>query len=337
MKNPYGNIGVLARVAAARVTGRSCPLSVAFITTYRCNFTCEYCDVWRLREEDLSTGNALRMIDEFADLGMRSLSFTGGEPLLREDIGELISYARGRGVHTTVFTNGSLVERNIRRLRGVGTLVVSLDGPPEVHDRQRTEGTYGEVVAGIRAARAAGLQVLTNTVITKENVDLIPWMAGEAERLGVKMMFQPVLPYPFSSLASRISEFAPEQSAYAGALKKLKELKGKGKTIAHSSGYLRHISAPVWERNRRKCWAGRLYCAVTPAGEVAPCYTVFNSRHWPSGLELGFGAAFRQIGDFSCNGCYSPLAERDLLYSLRPGPLFRALVAPASTEGAWVS
>ncbi|MBW7956605.1 MAG: radical SAM protein [Deltaproteobacteria bacterium] len=327
MNNSRGKIRAVARAAAARLSGRRVPLSVAFITTYRCNFTCEYCDIWRLREEDLSTRDALGMIDEFSSMGMQSLSFTGGEPLMRDDLGELISHASGRGVNTVVFTNGSLVEKSIRSLRGLTTLVVSLDGPPGVHDRLRMEGTYGDVVAGIRAARRAGLRVLTNTVLTRENLDHIPWIVDEAARLGVGMMFQPVLPYPFSSIEARIGAIAPKAPAYAEALRKLRELKRKKRHIVNSSEYLSHISIPAWERNSRKCLAGRLYCAVTPAGEVAPCYTVFGSRNWPSGLDLGFGSAFREIGDFSCNGCYSSLAESDFLYSLRPGPLLRAVVS----------
>lgn len=327
MHKPRARIRALARAAVSRLTGRRYPLSVDFITTYRCNFTCEYCDVWRLRSEDLSTVDALGMIDEFSSLGMRSICFTGGEPLMRGDLGELISRAAGRGVHTIVFTNGSLVRKNVRMLRSVGTLVVSLDGPPDVHDRMRMEGTYGDVVDGIRAARGAGLKVLTNTVLTRENLDHLPWMVDEAERLGVGMTFQPVLHYPFSSLAQRIGAVAPERPSYSDAMRRLKSFKRKKGHIANSSEYLSHISTPEWERNRRKCQAGRLYCAVTPAGEVAPCFALAYSRNWPSGLELGFGRAFRETGDFGCNGCYSSAAECDFHYSLRPGPLIRAVMS----------
>lgn len=307
--------------------GRRYPLSVEFITTYRCNFTCEYCDIWRLRSADLPTADALGMIDEFSSIGMRNICFTGGEPLMRNDLGELISHAGGRGIRTTVFTNGSLVRENVRTLKGVGTLVVSLDGPPDVHDRLRMEGTYGEVVAGIRAARRAGLKVIINTVLTSENLDHLPWLVDEGERLGVGMTFQPVLHYPFSSIAPRIGAITPERSSYSEAIRKLKSFKRKKGHVVNSSEYLGHISAPDWERNGRKCLAGKLYCAVTPAGEVAPCFTLSYSSNWPSGLELGFGRAFDEIKDFGCNGCYSSVAESDFFYSLRPGPLIRAVMS----------
>lgn len=319
------DIAFASRVAMAHVLRKRYPLSVTFICTYRCNFTCEYCDVWRYRDEELSTVEALSMIDEFASAGLRRFSFNGGEPLLRGDLGELIARCREKGVFTTMFTNGTLVEANIKKLKPLDILVVSLDGPKEVHERQRMANTYERVIGGIKAAKKAGLNVWTNTVITRDNIGHLPWLVEEAKRLGVRMIFQPVLHYSHSSDKSRINGISSGYDEYKGLISKLKDLKRKGAPIVHSLEYLEYIKVPVWSINKRKCWAGRLYCAVTPRGEVAPCYPVFNSREWPSGLKLGFLNAFEQIGAFTCNGCYCALVESDFLYSLRPSAVFNIL------------
>lgn len=311
------NLGFISRVALAHLLGKRYPLSVTFISTYRCNFTCDYCDVWRFREKEMSTREAFKMIDEFADMGMKRLSFNGGEPLLRHDIGELIGYSKSRGVFTTMFSNGSLVEANVDKLKGLDILVISLDGPKNVHEGHRMKNTYEKVVAGIKTAKKSGINVWTNTVITKDTASHIIPLVEEAENLGVRMMFQPVLHYSHSSGSSAIRSLSSTDRAYAGLIARLKELKRNGAPIMHSEEYLDYIKVPDWSINKRKCWAARLYCAVTPNGDVAPCYPLFNSREWPSGLTLGFKRAFLDIGKFTCSGCYCALVESDFLYSFR--------------------
>lgn len=325
IKNIGKNLSFASKVATANLLGHRYPLSVTFISTYRCNFTCDYCDVWRFRDGEMTTDEALSMIDEFASMGMRRFSFNGGEPLLRPDIGELVSRCRSKGVFTTMFSNGSLVARNVEKLKDLDILVISLDGPKEVHDSQRMKGSHAGVLEGIRAAKGAGINVWTNTVITRENLDYLPEMVEGAKGLGVKMIFQPVLRYSHSSDASRIKGLASDDSEYMETIEKLKALKRKGAPIVHSLDYLDHIKVPVWKVNKRKCWAGKLYCAVTPTGDVSPCYPVFNSRRWPNGLAMGFGKAFHEIGRFGCDGCYCALAESDFLYSFRVGAVLNLM------------
>ena len=319
------NMGFVSKIAAANLFGKRYPLSVTFISTYRCNFTCEYCDVWRFKEKEMTTGEVISMIDEFRSLGMKRFSFNGGEPLLRDDLGALISHCRRLGVFTTMFSNGSLVAKNTAKLKDLDILVVSLDGPASVHDAQRMADTHAKVIEGIKAAKAAGINVWTNTVITRDNLDYLPDLVENARTLGVKMIFQPVLSYSHSSDRGRIDGLSSEDTDYRNAIERLKELKKKGAPIVHSLEYLDYIKVPVWAINKRKCWAAKLYCAVTPTGDVAPCYPVFNSRKWPNGLQKGFGAAFRELGSVECNGCYCALVESDFLYSLRLGAVLNLL------------
>lgn len=325
MKKVGKNIGFASRVALCHLLKRRYPLSVTFITTYRCNFRCRYCDVWTYKVREMDTLEVLSMMDEFAAMGTRRFSFNGGEALLREDIGELVAYSKRKGFFTTLFSNGVLVPGLVDKLKPLDILSVSLDGPGDVHDAQRMKGTFEEVVEGIRAAKAAGINVWTNTVLTKENLSRTEELVELASGLGVRMIFQPVLQYSHSTDSGSIDDLAAPDGEYARAVDRLKELKRKGAPIVHSDEYLDYIKVPLWSENPRRCWAGELYCAVTPSGEVAPCYPVFNSGRWPSGVDLGFRSAFEKASRRPCTGCYCALVETDFLYSLRIGAVVNLL------------
>ncbi len=250
------------------------------ISTCRCNFMCAYCDIWRLRDDEISTSQAIAMIDEFYSLGMRRLRFDGGEPLMRDDIGELISHAVKKGVSTALATNGSLVEQNIEKLSLLDSLVVSLGGPAFVHEKERMEGSYSQVIAGIRSAKDAGLDVSVNVVLTKGNIAYLTEMAEDAASLGVRMTFEPIHAFAHASNRYYLEAISPGPAEYRDALGVVESLRKGGAPV--------EIKKP----GAKGCSCTGYSCAITPAGEVAPCEHVFYSRRWPSGLLMGYAGAF---------------------------------------------
>ena len=285
MKDLLSKTGAFSRTAAAAALNRRYPLSVTMISTYRCNFMCAYCDIWRLKEDELTTSQALRMIEEFQTLGMRRLCFDGGEPLMRDDIGDLITQAKKKGVFTTLVTNGSLIEKNLRKLKGLDVLNVSLGGPAEVHERQRMEDSYWQVLAGIRSAKSAGLAVKVTVVLTKANIAYLPEMAEDSGKLGVMMTFEPVAAFAHASHWYNISSLSPGPAEYREALGVLEMLRKRGAPVAINMA-----------AEKSRCCSGRFSCAVTPSGDVAPCHHLFYSRKWPNGLSMGFEEAFNSMG-----------------------------------------
>jgi MoaA/NifB/PqqE/SkfB family radical SAM enzyme len=310
----------------AYLFGKRYHFSVTFLATYRCNFSCPYCAIPGFSGAEMDTAQVKRMIDEFAACGTRRFSFNGGEPLLRPDIEELTAYCRKKNLFTTIFTNGWLVEQNLGAIKNLNLLIVTLDGPEAVHDSQRNKpGSFRRAVSAIAAARKNGIPVWTNTVLTKNNcreMDFIVRLAGE---MRFSMIVQPVLPYSHSASAGEIAALRASQQDHQEAVRFLIRRKKEGAPVAHSFTYLRHILNPDWPANKRKCWAGRLYCAVKPNGEVAPCYPVFHQRPWPNGLETGFCQAFRSSKIEGCQGCYCVIAESDFFYSLYPEAVFNTL------------
>jgi len=154
---------------------------VVWNCTRRCNLKCVHCYSHSKDENytgEMSTEEAKRFIDGLADFGVPVLLFSGGEPLLRHDLFELISYTRGKGIRAVISTNGTLItEETAPKLAdaGLSYVGVSLDGLKPVHDTFRgVANSFERALAGIRASRSVGVKVGLRFTINKDNVDDIP-------------------------------------------------------------------------------------------------------------------------------------------------------------------
>ncbi len=144
-----------------------------WIITGRCNLRCIHCYASIYEgETELPLKTVLSVLEEAAELGVRHVSFTGGEPLLRRDMLEILEMAKDMGFSVNVFTNSVPVDQEtaarLARLEvGVNT---SLDGPnAEVHERLRGPGSWARAVEGIRRLVDAGINVHVNITISNLN------------------------------------------------------------------------------------------------------------------------------------------------------------------------
>ncbi|MBP1922919.1 pseudo-rSAM protein/SPASM domain protein [Halorubrum alkaliphilum] len=150
---------------------------VVWNTTKRCNLYCEHCYAAADDEgapNELSTAEGKALIDDLAEYGVPVLLFSGGEPMVREDLPELIEYAADSGVRPVLSTNGTLLTReNARELKEAGLKYagVSVDGLPERNDRIRgQDGAFDAAVRGIEACLDVGLKTGLRYTITEHNV-----------------------------------------------------------------------------------------------------------------------------------------------------------------------
>lgn len=320
------NRDTVLRVAQAHLFKKKFPLSITFLITYRCNFSCHYCNIWNNSGYEMTTKEIISMIDTFSKMGLRRFSFNGGEPLLRPDIEELTAFCRKKNIFTTLFTNGWLVSKNIKTIKNLDILILSFDGPEKIHDMQRNRpGSYRHVIEAIKIARENNVPAWTNTVITKHNVKEIDFVLQKAREFGFFTMFQPVFEYSHSSDKREIDDLKFDMKGYQDAIRLLIKRKKEKASIVHSYSYLKYLMIPDWSKNKRTCWAGKLYCAIKPNGEVVPCYPVFNQKKWPNGLEIGFDEAFHRAQIASCKGCYCVIVESDCFYSLYPDAIVNTL------------
>ncbi len=155
---------------------------VVWNTTKRCNLKCVHCYAFAegeaLRKNELTTDEGKRLIDDLALFGVPVILFSGGEPVLRDDLPELIDYAVKKGMRAVISTNGTLITEEKARIFAQFSLSyigVSLDGIDEVNDSFRgVRGAYGKAIAGIRNAKKAGIKVGLRFTINKRNLEEIP-------------------------------------------------------------------------------------------------------------------------------------------------------------------
>jgi radical SAM protein with 4Fe4S-binding SPASM domain len=154
---------------------------VVWNITRRCNLHCVHCYASaadRPFEGELTTEEALGVVDDLADFGVPVVLFSGGEPLTRPDLFALSRYARERGMRAVLSTNGTLITDEVAhklRAQGFSYAGISLDGLPDVHDRFRgKKGAFDASLAGIRRCRDAGVRVGVRYTITKRNQQHLP-------------------------------------------------------------------------------------------------------------------------------------------------------------------
>ena len=158
-----------------------------------CNLNCTHCysrsGPGRTTEGELTTTEALGVIDDLADMGVPLILFSGGEPLLREDIWDLACHARDRGLKMALSTNGTLITTEVaRRIRdcGIEYAGISLDGAGrETHDRFRhAPGAFEQATAAFAACKVAGLRCGVRVTLTKENCPELEALIDLALALG---------------------------------------------------------------------------------------------------------------------------------------------------------
>jgi len=172
--------------------GRRRPV-VFWNLTDRCNLTCAHCysrsSPGRDTKNELSTAEALALIDDFSVMGVPLILFSGGEPLLRDDIWELARHAHVKGIKMALSTNGTLVTADIaKKIResGIEYAGISLDGAtPATHDRFRNApGAFERSVAAFSHCRDAGVRCGVRITLTQENCGELGALVDLAKNLG---------------------------------------------------------------------------------------------------------------------------------------------------------
>lgn len=251
-------------------------------TTNQCNLYCDHCyrDAGARVEDELTTAEAGNLIDEAAKAGFRIMIFSGGEPLLRPDLPELVSRAAARGLRPVLGSNGTLLTTELaRELKAAGALAVgiSLDScDPARHDRLRQkEGAWRKAVAGMAACREAGLPFQVHTTVFDWNQDELEKLTDLAVELGaVAHHFFFLVP---TGRAASIEAESLRAAEYEATLKRILQKQQQVKielkpTCAPQFMRLaRQLGIPV--RYQRGCLAGIAYCIISPRGMSSPAPT----------------------------------------------------------------
>jgi radical SAM protein with 4Fe4S-binding SPASM domain len=260
------------------------PYVISWNLTQRCNLRCQHCyiDASTAMSGELSTEEALRVIDEIAEVNRELiLILTGGEPLLRPDLDQLVARAAQLGLTVVLGTNGALLTiQRARALkeRGLAGVGISLDSLVAArHDEFRgIDGAWNSTVEGIQAAQEAGLDVQIQITMTRENVRELPEVVQFTRNAGAKVLT--VFFLVCTGRGQDLVDLTPDE--YENNLEFLVQRQDEGEGVL-----IRPRCAPTFRRvlaqakpgsillesDAGRCMAAKNYCRITPDGKVTPC------------------------------------------------------------------
>ena len=253
---------------------------VSWNTTNACNMYCAHCyrDAGCKAEEELSTQEAKTLLEQIARAGFKIMIFSGGEPLTRPDILELVAYATKLGLRSVFGTNGTLITMDMaQKLKAAGAMGmgISLDSLDKTkHDEfRRFAGAWDGAVRGMRNCRAVGLPFQIHTTVMDWNQAELEDMTDFAVELGaVAHHFFFLVP---TGRARTIEEESLRAEAYEDVLtrimKKQQQVDIELKPTCAPQFMRIADQLGMKTRFRRGCLAGTSYCIISPRGKVQPC------------------------------------------------------------------
>lgn len=156
----------------------------------QCNCRCMMCDIWRIREpQEIAPTDLERQLASFRQLGVRWVVFTGGEPQLNDRLGALAVMLRAEGIRVTMLTAGLLLEPHAETIAAtIDDVIVSLDGPPAVHNRiRRVPGAFEQLAAGVKALRQVRpeIAIRARCTVQKANQQSLCEVVESAKQIGL--------------------------------------------------------------------------------------------------------------------------------------------------------
>jgi MoaA/NifB/PqqE/SkfB family radical SAM enzyme len=254
------------------MTKKRIPQQVSIAVTGRCPCNCYFCCAKGIQiEPELSLKEIKRIIDQAIDMGSHLLTFDGGEPLLRKDLFEIISYASRKPVITVLFTNGLYLEKEVAfklKEAGLYTLQISIDSPyEEEHDQIRTiPGIFQKATLGAKYAVEAGIITSIFYVARPENSDFKTLY--DLLDLGKRLNIHEISIYDIMAIGNWLTHEAEtltdeDRKRTITLHKEVNSPNQKGPKIMAFS-YLEGVE-------RFGCMGGRKWIHFTPTGEGIPC------------------------------------------------------------------
>jgi radical SAM protein with 4Fe4S-binding SPASM domain len=250
--------------------------------TYRCNNNCYFCYTGGPQKvTELDTASWKQAIDILWDNGIPQVVFTGGEPTLHEDLVELIDHAKE--FVTGLITNGRKLTGLTQDLKRVDLdyIQVSLESSDaQIHDHMvGVTGAWQETTAGIKAAMASGLEVITNTTLTKDNITAFTDTITFGGQLGLKTMACNTLLCSGRGTCCRQSEGVPIEQLKVTMTKALEAAAKAGIRLEwYSPTCYKQFNPIEFGFGPKSCSAAQYNMTIEPDGAVIPCQSWFKDK-----------------------------------------------------------
>ncbi len=253
------------------------PVLSEIAVTYRCNLNCEFCYVGHKNYPELETSDLKKIIFKiYNEANVPSVSFTGGEPLLRKDIIGLIEYAHKIGLWTNLITNGTLLERDVvksLKKSGLNSAQVSLEGPDKgIHDAiTGIDGAFEKTIKGIKNLLEQGIPVHTNTTVSRHNLQHLEEIVLLVKSLGLKRLsMNLVIPCGTAENRKDLWVSYSEIGRYILKVKYLAEREDI-KFLWYSPVPMCVFNPIAYGLGNKSCAAITGLLSVDPMGNVLPC------------------------------------------------------------------
>ncbi|MCW4024345.1 MAG: radical SAM protein [Candidatus Bathyarchaeota archaeon] len=281
------------------------PFLVVWDFTHKCNLRCKHCssNSGAVEENELTTEQALAVVDQLADAHVTALAFSGGEPLTRKDFFEVARHAADRGLYVSLASNGTLLTKeNVQKIKDakVNYIDISIDGATaKTHDDFRgVPGAFEKAIVGLKNCVEADICTCIATTVGKNNMAELPAIIDLAEQMHVERFtyfnFIPtgrgkehqdqdlsakeredVMRYLMNRMSAgcktTILATAPQLARVA---LQCQGPEGTGEVtlaLAHIQTVKVTKKAVPLGEFIGGCGAGRLYCSISPQGDVHPC------------------------------------------------------------------
>ena len=277
--------------------GLQAPICLTWELTYACNLACIHClsSSGRRDPRELSTAEALAVIDEMAAMQIFYVNIGGGEPLIRGDFFELVDYAVEQGVGVKFSTNGIRLDKaRAERLAGSDyvDVQISLDGADRAtNDAVRGEGSFDAALAAMENLAAADFGAFKISVVaTRQNIGQVDELAALADRFGAQLRLTRLRPAGRGADSWDLLHPTAQQQRelYRWLLDRPEILTGD------SFFHLSALGEPLEGLNL--CGAGRVVCLIDPVGDVYACPFVIHEDFLAGNVrdEGGFAGVWRE-------------------------------------------
>ena len=166
--------------------GDKSPISATLKLTYRCNLSCLHCPWHLVKSQEIPTEEWKQIIHQLYQAGVRHIVFEGGEPTLRPDLEELVSFAREKGAYTTIATNGikDLSPYHPHRF------LISIDGLKETHDQIRGKGSFEKILLNLKSAPSRRELLISISQLNKDELeDICRFFQGKVDGLWFSFVY----------------------------------------------------------------------------------------------------------------------------------------------------
>ncbi len=313
--------------------GHRAPLSMNIQLTHRCANNCRYCFYDRNESEEMDASALRKILREAWDMGARRVNFSGGEPLLREDLYEIVESAKEEGFFVGISTKGARAAEQLRALKLVDRVMLSYDGPDDVREFLYGKNGAEETREALEIFHAQGVPYWTTTVLTTVSIPHIDWIVEQARIKNsvanfVLLHTQPWEGIRFHPKAEQVRDILPSEDQTRSAVRHLIAMKKRGAAVGSSMPYLEQWlawpdylkicspeSSPLYS-----CMAGRAFCELMADGTLYPCGWMRGVLPGVSVTDHGFAEAFQSLPEIpDCKSCVSSCwLESNLIFSLNP-------------------